>query len=101
MKLTPSAVFLVGAAVWLGPASAAEQAVTLAAPNMWCPTCPYIVQEAIKDVGGTKVIGITMDSRTNTAFFEVVYDDELTSIEARTAGTDEYGFPTSVVEQSN
>ena len=79
-------------------AAAAERTAEITVGNMWCPSCPYIVQQAIDGIDGARVTGGELDRRTQTVSLVVVYDDEKTDIEAILAEPTSYGYPASLVE---
>ena len=76
MKLKISALALT-TLMAAAPVFAAEQAVTLSVPGMFCASCPFIVESAMGGVEG--VITVTADSDTRTAL--VVFDDAITNVE--------------------
>jgi mercuric ion binding protein len=83
------------AALWTsGGASAGEQSVTLEVGNLFCATCPYIVEQALAEVPG--VASAQVSYREKTAV--VTFDDETTTIAALTAATAAYGFPSLAAE---
>ena len=72
-------------------AFAEEQTVTLRV-EMWCASCPYIVQRSIERVLG--VADVTVSYRDQTA--TVTFDDDETDVAALTAATAEVGFPATL-----
>ncbi len=88
-------VFIAVAAVWTsGGVSAGERSVTLEVGNLFCATCPYIVEQALAEVPG--VASAQVSYRDKTAV--VTFDDETTTIAALTAATAAYGFPSRPAE---
>lgn len=90
MKSIVSATLL---ALFALPAFAAEQAITLSVPGMYCASCPYVVQAAIGKVGG--VIAVTADVESRTA--DVVFDDTVATVDAIISATSNAGYPASVI----
>ena len=73
---------------------AAEQSVTLAVKNMTCASCPYIVKQSLTRVDGVKTVDVSLEEKQAI----VKYDDARTNVEALTAATTNYGFPSSVIK---
>ncbi len=76
------------------PLWAAEQTVTFDIPGMYCASCPFIVEAAMGAVQG--VVSVTADSSTRTAV--VVYDDEITTLDAIETASAEAGYDAFPVE---
>ncbi len=72
----------------LTPAFAEEQTVTLRV-EMWCASCPFIVQRSLERVPGVADVTVSFGNQTAT----VTFDDERTDVAALTAATAEVGFP--------
>lgn len=89
MKPLRVAVIAVAALWTSGGASAGEQSVTLEVGNLFCATCPYIVEQALADVPGVASAQVSYQDKTAV----VTYDDETTTVAALTAATAAYGFP--------
>jgi mercuric ion binding protein len=70
-------------------AQAKERTVQLEVDNMWCPSCPCIVQSVLQEVPGVVKAEVSFRERTAT----VVFDDEKTSVEDLTAATAQFGYP--------
>jgi mercuric ion binding protein len=74
-------------------ALAAEQTVILSVKNMTCASCPYIVKQSLTRVDGVKAVNVSLEEKKAV----VQYDDAKTNVEALTAATGNYGFPSSVI----
>ncbi len=77
-----------------GGTLAAEQMVTLAVENMTCFSCPYIVKKSLTGIDGVKAVDVSFEEKKAV----VQYDDARTNVEALTAATTKYGFPSSVIK---
>ena len=73
-------------------ASAAERTVTLAVDNMYCDSCPYIVQQSLAKVPGVEKVVVSFERKTST----VTYDDQKTAPDALTSATTQAGYPSRV-----
>ena len=88
---------LVVAFVWailvggVTPAFAEEQTVTLRV-EMWCASCPFIVQRSLERVPGVADVTVSYGNQTAT----VTFDDERTDVAALTMATAEVGFPATL-----
>jgi len=77
------------------PAFAAERTVRLAVENMTCPTCPYVVKQALTRVPGVVRAEVSYSDRAAV----VTFDDARTDVAALTAATAGIGFPSQPAEQ--
>ena len=75
-------------------AQAGERTVTLLVPGMYCASCPYAVQAALKEVPGVKSVKTSLEDKTAV----VVYDDEQATIEDLTFATLSYGYESRPLE---
>jgi len=75
MKYLRTALMLIGL-FSAAPLLAAEQTVKFDVPDMFCASCPYIVEAAMGGVEGVISVMADIDSRTAI----VVFDDEITTI---------------------
>ncbi len=81
-----------------GPASAAEQSVTLRVENMYCAGCPYIVQQTLVSVPGVTRVEITYQRAAAVVMAVVDFEDTQADVTALTAATSEIGFPATVIQ---
>ncbi len=75
----------------MAPAFAEEQTVTLRV-EMWCASCPFIVQRSLERVPGVADVTVSYGDQTAT----VTFDDERTDVAALTMATAEVGFPATL-----
>lgn len=90
-RLFAAAVILASVLV-AGTAFAAQQTVKLAVENMYCASCPFIVQQSLAGVPGVSDVKISFRRKTAT----VTFDDSQTSVEALTDATFDYGYPSEL-----
>ncbi len=89
MKPLLSALALSAALFVSAAAIAAEKTVTLDVEGMYCPSCPYIVQESLKAVPGVMKARVSLEKKTAV----VTFDDAKTAIPALTKATADAGYP--------
>ncbi len=70
------------------PALSAEQTVTLRV-DMWCPSCPYIIQRTLAQVPGVLDVNVSYDDQVAI----VRFDDGRTGVSELTQATASVGFP--------
>jgi mercuric ion binding protein len=85
-----AALFLV-LATGVSPALGAEQTVRLSI-EMWCASCPYIVQRSLERVPGVAKATASYDDQAAT----VTFDDAQTNVAALMAATAAVGFPATL-----
>ena len=78
-------------------AQAAERQAQIEVSELFCPSCPYIAAQAIRDVGSTDIVEVDYDQGAEKAVYLVTYDDAVTSAEAIAAAPGEYGYPGRVL----
>ena len=75
-----------------GASFAAEKTVKLSVPGMSCPSCPYMVKDAVSMVDGVKTVKATMADRSAT----VTFDDAVTSVKEIQQATADIGYPSTL-----
>jgi mercuric ion binding protein len=94
VKPLRAAIIAVAALGTSSGASAGERSVTLEVGNLFCATCPYIVEQALAAVPGVASAQVSYQEKTAV----VTFDDETTTVAALTAATAAYGFPSRPAE---
>ncbi len=94
MKQIFAAIFCMALLALGTGALAAERTVTLSVKNMTCASCPYIVKKSLTRVDGVIAVDVSLERQQAV----VQYDDTRTNVEALTAATTRYGFPSSVIQ---
>ncbi len=103
IRLTVLLLALLAPALTPGNAPAASDAavatsrqaeVVLAVENMWCPSCPYIVRQALMQVEGVASVEIDYDAKTA----RVVFDPARASVDELVAATASFGYPSRPLE---
>ncbi len=85
------------AVVSSGAAIAAEQSVTLRVENMYCASCPYIVQQTLVSVPGVTHVEISYQRAAAVVMAVVDYEDTEADVAALTAATSNVGFPSQAI----
>jgi len=94
MKRLLSAI-AVSLALFVSAAAFAEvKTVTLNVENMYCPSCPYIVQKSLTAVPGITAVKVSLEKKTAT----VTFDDAKTAIATLTQATTDAGYPSKLAE---
>ena len=87
LKTLPAAV--IGALVWLAPAWASPQTVTLNVSGMTCPACPITVKKALEKVPGVSKVDVRFEKKQVL----VTFDDAKTDTNALVKATTNAGYP--------
>lgn len=98
MKQNLTAAILALAVCSAGGAFAAEQSAMLRVENMYCASCPYIIQQTLARVPGVTSVKIAYEKAAAVAVAIVEYDDSKADVTALTEATSNVGFPSRVVQ---
>nr|WP_010130785.1 mercury resistance system periplasmic binding protein MerP [Microbulbifer agarilyticus] len=91
MKNTLIALCLIGVSL---SAEAETHTVTLDLPTMNCAMCPITVKKALDKVEGVSQSEVHYDDKRAV----VIFDDDLTSVDALVEATTNAGFPSTTIE---
>src|SRR6266851_7136408 len=80
---------VIGALVWLAPAWASPQTVTLTVSGMTCPACPITVKKALEKVPGVSKVDVRFEKKQVL----VTFDDAKTNMDALVKATTNAGYP--------
>ena len=80
---------VIGALVWLAPAWASPQTVTLNVSGMTCPVCPITVKKALEKVPGVSKVDVRFEKKQVL----VTFDDAKTNTDALVKATTNAGYP--------
>jgi mercuric ion binding protein len=98
MRQILAAAIMTLAVILSGRAIAAEQSVTLRIENMYCASCPYIVQQTLVGVPGVTRVEITYQRAAAVVMAVVDFEDTQADVTALTAATSSVGFPATVIQ---
>ena len=80
---------VIGALVWLAPAWASPQTVTLNVSGMTCPACPITLKKALEKVPGVSKVDVRFEKKQVL----VTFDDAKTDTNALVKATTNAGYP--------
>ncbi|SRR6266849_8749552 len=80
---------VIGVLVWLAPAWASPQTVTLNVSGMTCPVCPITVKKALEKVPGVSNVDVRFEKKQVL----VTFDDAKTNTDALVKATTNAGYP--------
>ena len=80
---------VIAALVWLAPAWASPQTVTLNVSGMTCPACPITVKKALEKVPGVSNVDVRFENKQVL----VTFDDAKTNTDALVKATTSAGYP--------
>ncbi len=83
---------VIGALVWLAPAWASPQTVTLNVSGMTCQACPITVKKALEKVPGVTKIEVRFEKKQVL----VTFDDAKTNTDALVKATTNAGYPSQL-----
>jgi mercuric ion binding protein len=75
-----------------GTAFAAEQTVKLAVGNMYCASCPHIIQKSLSAVPGVSKAEVSNKDKSAV----VTFDDQKTNAQALIDAVTKAGYPTKL-----
>jgi len=85
----------ISAMIWLaatGAAMAESREARIEVSGLYCPSCSYIVAEALKQAPSVDLIDLILGATADTAIYVVIYDDTQTSLENIIAQPIGYGY---------
>ncbi len=78
-------------------AQAAEQTITIAVGKLSCPSCAYIVSNAMQQVPTVAIVAFVQDEvNTLQGTFTVTYDDATATPEMIIEAIKGYGYPATI-----
>ncbi len=80
---------VIGALVWLAPAWASPQTVTLNVSGITCPACPITIMKALEKVQGVSKVDVRFEKKQVL----VTFDDAKTNTDALVKATTNAGYP--------
>jgi mercuric ion binding protein len=96
MKQVMTLVALTGGLLAPATAHAGQQTVKLAVGNMYCASCPHIVQKSLSAVPGVSKVVVSYPEKSAV----VTFDDGKTTVESIAAASTNAGYPAKLAQQS-
>lgn len=86
-----------------GIASAEERQARIKVSGLWCPSCSYIVGEALQKSASVEILDFEEHDSGESGVYTITFDDALTNIDEIVAQPAAYGYsavPLEVDSQS-
>ena len=80
-----------------GSTLAGEQQARIEVGGLWCPSCSYIVGEALQKSSSVEIVDFAPAENGETGVYTVNFDDELTNVEEIAAQPLAYGYTAKVL----
>lgn len=80
-----------------GSMSAGEQQARIEVSGLWCPSCSFIVGEALQKSTSVEILEFAPAADGKTGVYTVSFDDVLTNINEIAAQPSEYGYTAKVL----
>lgn len=77
-----------------GQASAEQKEVSLKIEKMDCPSCPFMIKQAIEEIDGVESASVSMETKVA----KISFDDTKASTKVFIATTAELGFPSNEIK---
>lgn len=81
-------------------ALADEQHAQIEVSGLWCPSCSYIVGEALKRSTSVEIVAFSPADGGESGVYTVSFDDALTNLIEIAAQPLEYGYSTKVLSDA-
>ena len=80
-----------------GAAAAGEKIAEVEVTGLWCPSCSFIVGEALEQAASVEIIGFWQGDTDEIGVYLVTFDDALTSIDEIVRWPSKYGYTAEVL----
>ncbi|OWV40335.1 hypothetical protein CDZ97_20380 [Mameliella alba] len=75
-----------------GPAAAEERRARIEVTGLWCPSCSYIVGEALQKSQSVEIVEFEGNDSGDAGIYTITFDDALTDIDEIVAQPAAYGY---------
>lgn len=75
----------------------AQQQTRIEVSELYCPSCPYIAANAVKEIESVEIVEADYDQEAEKVVFLISYDDALTNPDAIAEAPMKYGYPGRVL----
>jgi len=82
-------------------ASAEERQARIEVSGLWCPSCSYIVGEALQKSQSVEILEFDENDSGDAGVYMITFDDALTTIEEIVAQPTAYGYVAVLLEDAS
>ena len=82
----------------VGIASAEERQARIEVSGLWCPSCSYIVGEALQKSQSVEIVEFEGNDSGDAGIYTITFDDALTDIDEIVAQPAAYGYSAVLLE---
>lgn len=84
-----------------GAASAEERQARIEVSGLWCPSCSYIVGEALQKSASVEIVEFDEYDSGDSGVYTITFDDALTNIDEIVAQPATYGYSAVLLEDAS
>ena len=84
-----------------GIASAEERQARIEVSRLWCPSCSYIVGEALQKSQSVEILEFEKNDSGDAGVYTITFDDALTTIDEIVAQPAAYGYSAVLLEDAS
>lgn len=84
-----------------GAASAEERQARIEVNGLWCPSCSYIVGEALQKSASVEIVAFEEHESGASGVYTITFDDALTNIDEIVAQPAAYGYSAVLLEDAS
>jgi hypothetical protein len=81
-----------------GFANAEERTANITVAGLQFSSCPYVPAEVMESIKSVRITGGHYDSKNHIAYYEVRFDDTVTTAKTITNSVSDQGYPSGVIE---
>lgn len=81
-----------------GMASAEERQARIEVSGLWCPSCSYIVGEALQKSQSVEIVAFEGNDSGDAGVYTITFDDALTTLDEIVAQPAAYGYSAVLLE---
>ena len=84
-----------------GMASAEERQARIEVSGLWCPSCSYIVGEALQKSQSVEIVEFEGNDSGDAGVYTITFDDALTTLDEIVAQPAAYGYSAVLLEDAS
>ena len=81
-----------------GIATAEERQARIEVSGLWCPSCSYIVGEALQKSQSVEIVKFVENDGGESGVYTITFDDALTTLDEIVAQPSAYGYSAVLLE---